>query len=194
MDKIVVEKTEQKPIVYTYKDGQNIETMPYIDLATKLELIQIYTNTLFGVDDIETNYVTAEATLALALVDKMTNLKVNEEGAEDNLDIEFILESGIYKEICGRIVNFDELRRDIHAVVAMKNQERSIESSVGFVLDALFNKVISYAESLPDISQEALSANVLKLGEEVGKVEALFSGASKKPAQKRGRKPKVKDE
>ena len=151
MEKIKITLNSQTVEKFEFQ-GQNIEVLPYVSLEDKIILYTNYIDSLFQ-DKKEgdfdcINYIEAEYSLILGIVDKNTNVDINSVKVDD------ILNSGLWGKILYHIRNYFEIRNDVDELVHRMDERKS----VGNVLDNLANKVNLFLDNISkmDMSAEGL--------------------------------------
>jgi hypothetical protein len=78
LEKIVLPVKDKRFTEMEYK-GSTIWIDPYITLKNQTELIRNYISSYFQDDDIVKNYIEAEGSMVLQILDKQTNILVVED-------------------------------------------------------------------------------------------------------------------
>jgi hypothetical protein len=164
MDKLdfVVKNAENK--VFKFQEF-DIEILPYIPQDVKLELTQNYIKLLSMSDDAVKNYYSAEWGLIWSILDKCTNINHADENFES------IMSSGLWDEIKAKIVNYNELRNDIRAILA----QRSVEGAFNKIADKVMQLIDNISKM--DMSKEGIEKLVEQLNSTVGNFQEKFPTA-----------------
>ena len=167
--------------------GYKIEVMPYIPLSEQVRIINEYVMAYFHPDkkfiiEDECDSYTAEYALKLALLDICTNIKL--EG-----DFENVLYLNIYEQVEMSITNYYEFRNALDSIVANIKEQRLKNSSVGLVIDSIYQKINVLISELGENIKNFKPEDLEKL-KEVGNslvekinesplVQAVFEDAAK---------------
>ena len=186
MDKIKIELNEI-PLVAKIYNGMTLNISPYISIENKLQIIEIYLDALFAGNNISQNYVTAEYSLMLAVVDLCTNIET-----DDTDIIQKLIFTGAWDEIKSSIKNYGEFRQELKDVVEMKYNEMSISSNI----NALILKVSGLVDNISklDLSENGikqLTESYQELTKNVGNLQNTFGEGDN--VKKKGRGKSNKD-
>ena len=181
MDKVHLELKEI-PFEDKRHNGVGFKVIPYISLENKLQLIETYLDSLFAEGDAHKRFITAEYALMLSVTELCTNIAVDDEDIINKL-----VYTGVWDGIRENIVNYDEFREELDAVVGMKYDEMSISSG----LNALIAKVSKFIENisqmdLSDNGIKALTDSFQSLEKGVGELKTTF-GDNGNAQPKKGR-------
>jgi hypothetical protein len=171
MDKLdfVIKSAENK--VFKFQ-GFDIEILSYIPQDVKLELTQNYIKFLSMSDDAVKNYYSAEWGLIWSILDKCTNINHADENFEN------IMSSGLWDEIKAKIVNYNELRNDIRAILS----QRSVEGAFNKIADKVMLLIDNVSKM--DMSKEGIEKLVEQLNSTVGDFQEKFPTAVAKVADR----------
>ena len=156
---------------------EGLVVLPYISDANQRVLIGIYVNDLFSKDNdnVNYNYIGAENSLLLALLELCTNLNL----IDDDGKPLFTLNDVFYNikqvnEIFSRIRNYEHFMDRLYATVKFIKEERRLEKSLGSAIDGLYSKLLGLIEAFEDLDPEKVSAMVA----EINKSEILKESIS----------------
>jgi hypothetical protein len=186
MEKTIKLELSEIPFEKYRHNGIEYLVSPYISLENKLQIIQSYVDALFAEGDAVRNLVTAEYALMLSVTDLCTNIDI---GIEDIVNK--LVFTGFWDEIRSHILNYEEFRDELDAVVGMKYDEMSISSS----LNALIAKASAFLDNLSklDLSENGIKALVEAYGDLEKNVNGLkntFGETNAAEKRKRGRPKK----
>jgi len=184
MDKIRIELNEL-PLIAKIYNGMTLNISPYISIENKLQIIETYLDALFAGNNVSQNYIAAEYSLMLSVVDLCTNIEIS-----DTDIIQKLIFTGLWDEIRLSIKNYNEFRRELDDVVKMKYNEMSILSN----LNTLILKISGVVDNISkiDLSENGikqLAESYQELTKNVGNLQNTFGEGDH--VEKRGRgKPK----
>jgi hypothetical protein len=159
--KLVLGSAEYKDVIFKKLE---FKVMPFISLATKTEMLNDYIGTLFKEGDPKDNYIQAEYTLILEVVDKLSNIEVID--LENKvLSVDDIISSGLWDFLQSKIEGYDQFRWELDAIIELKHKQNAIENSVGKIVSNLSNKLMVFLDKLNDIdlSDEGINKLVTEL-------------------------------
>jgi hypothetical protein len=161
MDKkdFVINIVENKVIKFQDFD---IEIAPYIPQDVKLILAENYINCLSLSDNPTVGYYVAEGNLISGILQYCSNVN-----CDDN-NLEVILSSGLWDEIKKLIINYNELRNDIRAILSQRN----IEGSFNKIADKIMTLIDNISNM--DMSKEGIEKLVGQLNSTVGDFQEKF--------------------
>jgi len=177
---LVLDKKFHEIVVF---GGNILDVIPYIELQTKIELIKNFVDIMNRQDDEINKYLTAKYGLMLDLIAHQTNMNID--GFTEK-DADLIITSGLWDAIKVKIVNYNEIEKDIFNVIALYEQKKSIESS----FSVLVQKGITLIDNVSklDLSEKGITELVSRLQVESEKVKNFF------PVVKTDEKVEVKTE
>jgi hypothetical protein len=140
----------------------DIEILSYIPQNVKLELAKNYVETISITEDVVNNYYAAEWKLICGILEACSNVDYSGENFEN------IMSSGLWDEIKIKIINYNELRNEIRAIL----NQRSVEGS----FNKIANKVIELIDNVSkmDMSKEGIEKLVGGLQSVVGDFQEKF--------------------
>ena len=150
---------------------QKIIVTPYIGLSDRIVLATSYIDALFSTDNMVENYLVAEDALAIAVIDICTNVEIS---SSDDVDINYLIGSGLWEKVKSHIKNYSVLRRDIDRIVALVQAQNSTAG----VLKEFLNKVTEVLEDV-DISKEGIDNLVSQFQEQTAKLSETLGGEEK---------------
>lgn len=150
---------EEKPPLVAKVGSLEFKIKPYLSMEDKLSLIRGYLDALYPAEnpDIVRDYITAEYSLILGIVDLMTDLQLPEVDPVGK-----IVESGIWEEIKSHVDLGDFYYGDLRKAVELYQKSQSLDQSIKGLLDK--------------ISQVDLSENGIK--ELAGQFNQLQAGVN----------------
>lgn len=187
MEKIKLKLDNNEPTVKFSFNDSIVEVKKFLNIETKIIILQNYINTLFqdGVDDGEyaINFVEAEYSIILAVVDKCTNIDISE------IKPDSIINSGLWDKIINNIDGYFDFMDEVDKLVEIYEAKRSI----GFVLDDLSKKLNGFLDNLSkmDMSKEGLDKLTKVLTESKEQISAINDAVEnpvKIPLKRRTRK------
>lgn len=186
MEKNTITITKPKNVKFDFQD-QQIIVQPFIPLVEFTGLINTYIENLFQSDDYVSNHQSAEWGLILKLTNDLTNLRIIE--ADTNVNLEDLMDTGLWQEIENRITNHWELRRSIDDAISNVLEQKRLEKSLGATLEGLSAKAFAFLDKLSqlDISEANLSKLVGEFKTEATKFAEKYgepSPTSKKRTKK----------
>jgi hypothetical protein len=184
MEKNTITITKPKNVKFDFQD-QQIVLQPYISLVEMTGLINTYIETLFQNDEYVSNHQSAEWGLILKLTNDLTNLRIIE--ADTNVNLEDLMDAGLWQEIENRIINHWELRRSIDDAVANILEQKRLDKSLGSVVEGISNKLFLFLEKISamDISQEGLTKLVSEFKTEATNFAEKYGGPEPKKRTKK---------
>jgi hypothetical protein len=183
------EKVEIKILSKDYikieHNKQDIFVYPYIELGMKSTLLNNYVTSYFGIGDFVDQYIQAEYGLMLSIIDNFTNVKMDDETGV-SIDIDGLVNSGLWDDIKSKIVNYGELRNDIDVVVKRISDQYALERSIGTVVDGIAQKAYSFLEKISnmDLSEEGIKKLVGELQGQVSEFNDTFVSPKPKTSRK----------
>jgi hypothetical protein len=163
MDKIILEVPELSQAEINF-GSQKIYVDVYLSIEKKVILLSNYMTSLYQERNFVSNYIEAEYSLILGILDFCTNIDINMSGS-NAFDLNMILATGVFKDIKDKIINYSELRNDISRLIELNNGKKSI----GYKFDTVADKLISFLDSLSkiDLTEAGMKKLIDNLGKEV---------------------------
>lgn len=131
----------------SFKFGEKIVTVKtYLGLALQKELIENYIEIYFAPNsENRFDYLGAEATLILDVMDKCTNIAFVDDEDKTLFSMDDIISNPeLFAQIKTRIKNYDEFYRSLHRVISDIREKKSLEKSVGGVIDRLYETISTF--------------------------------------------------
>ena len=184
MEKIKITLEINKKLTKLY-EGMTYQVMPYILLEDKLQIVESYLESLFANTDATKNYLTAEYSLMLSVIDFCTNIDIDDEDI-----IKKLVATGLWDDIRKSIVNYNEFRGELDKIVKMKQFENSVSSN----LNALILRIYDFIENISELDfsengMKQLSEGFEKLSKNVDGLKNTFGeGAPEKKSRGRPKK------
>lgn len=185
MEKKVKLNKKQIDLVTFLHNGQTITVDPVISSQTRLKALSLYRQYFFEAESIEEALVLAENALVLVILDDQTDIIVPEV-EEELLDIDNIVASGLFDEICSNLKNFHELLVNIDKMVKYVREDIAVSKSIGSVLDEVASKLIDFANKLPDngMMTPDFQKGVGEFAEQVSKLETILKPKPQRKSKK----------
>ena len=183
------------PLVEIKFQDKYVNIDKYISQEIQYDLAKNYVSILFGENEMVSNYYSAEWYLVLNIVDKCTSLVALEEKGKQNIELDTIISSGLWKAITDQIENYNEFRIFLKDICFAMREEKALEKSISQSFDKVANKVIELIDKVEniDMSKEGLSELVSGLNTQIDKFKTDFpTSESIIPKQKRQYKKKEK--
>lgn len=174
-----------------YFGGEKIIIIPFFTITDKVVLINEYVESLYGEDtsDLATRYLVAEYILALHIIDKQTNINI------DDLNADNVFNSGLWEQVILRIHNYEDFRKNLNRVLELYQSQENLNKSIGSVLDKVSIKVMEVLDKISnsDLNVEGLQKVSTELVEKLEELNKTVPGitATKNVAK---RKKKVETE
>ena len=164
MDKIKIDLSLPETRSFT-EGAKEILVKPYLTSSEQIVLINSYmmayffpvsTNTNKGLS--EYDYIGAEYSLKLNIIDICTNIQVFDDNGNVMDDMSRILYNGIWNSVRGCIKNYDEFRTSLYAVKDDIKFQLQLSKSIGYIVENMSNKILAIFERLSsmDLSPENL--------------------------------------
>ncbi|MDD4877197.1 MAG: hypothetical protein PHQ86_08755 [Dehalococcoidales bacterium] len=186
MDKIKIELNEL-PLIAKIYNGMTLNIYPYISIENKLQIIETYLDALFAENNVSQNYVTAEYSLMLSIVDLCTNIEIGDADI-----IQKLIFTGLWDEIRSSIKNYSEFRQELNDVVKMKYNEMSILSNLNILISKISGVVDNISKlDLSENGIKQLTESYQELTKNVGNLQNTFGEGDY--VEKRGRGRPKKD-
>jgi hypothetical protein len=148
-EKKAIQILPKKSIEFTF-EKQDILIYPYISLANETKVISDYCGSLFKDGEFLGNYIEAEYSLVLSILDLNTNIQITDEN-NIIIDLDDLLASGIWEQVNRRIENYDRVRSHLDNVVRNLIREKDLEKSIGSTIDNLSNKIFVLLDKIADL-------------------------------------------
>jgi hypothetical protein len=149
MEKVNIELKEL-PIISKIHNGITINIYPYISIENKLEIIKTYLDALFSDGSVTANYIMAEYSLILSVVNLCTNINI------DHHDIiTKIVFTGLWDEIKSDIKNYNDFRKELDEIIKIKRNDMSLSSNLNIL-------ILKISDFIDNISKLDLSENGIK--------------------------------
>jgi len=126
------------------------QTLP---IKIQSDLVSLYISEYFGNEAIYINHIKAEEVLRLAIIDKCTNINI------DDMTVDGIIMSGVWGIIQKELPFYHELREMIECVVDHIQEEIAIQRSINGTLERI---ELAITEFLSNISELDLSVDGIK--------------------------------
>jgi len=128
--------------------GQEVEIITIMSLEIQMELIRDYIESYFAVNDGKSfgryNFFEADLLLKMGLIDKLTNIKVDAK----KFDINLMEAHGIMELLEDSILNFSYFMERLEETVAIIEQEKESEKTLGAVIENVVSKLLKFADGL----------------------------------------------
>lgn len=143
------------------------QTLP---IKVETDLVSLYISEYFGSEAIYINHIKAEEVLKLAIIDKCTNINI------DDITVNDIIMSGLWEVIQTELPFYYELRNIIECVVDRIEKEIATQRSINGTLERI---ELAIREFLGNISELDLSVDGIKeilsaLGKEQEEIDRII--------------------
>lgn len=189
MDKLDFVISNKANIVFEFQKF-DVEILPYIPQAVKMEIVKNYLNFIVGDGNIVDNYYSAEFSVVLDIVNRCTNIDAQK------IDFETIMSSGLWDVIVSKLENYSELRQDIQSVVKQHFEQQTIENGLNKLFEKLGDKLLGLLDKISklDLSKEGVAELVGSLNQQMEKFDKDFPSSGIKAPAKPKRKVVKKEE
>jgi hypothetical protein len=173
MNKNKITITDNKSVNFLF-NKESIEVTP-ISLAKQVSIIKQYIVYYFFDGIFVDNYFNAEWTLILSVVDACTNVPIIEES--DNVDLDYLITSGLWEQIKAKISNYDEFRTNLNTVVKQISEQKALNKSLGVVFDKLVDQLFLFFDKIGklDLSEEGIKNLLGELKNETSNFNEKFN-------------------
>jgi hypothetical protein len=186
MDKKNILFSPKKLVRIDYDDTNSFFVDHYINPVNQAILVKDYIELYFADDNYLDNYLKAEWNLIFGIVDKQTDIPVNESDPElNNQSLEILITSGTWDRIKDVLFNYTDLRNDIDNVVNRIKEEKALDKSVGNILDTFSGKITEFLNKISemDLSESGLKNLVAELQKVANQYDEKFN-MTPKPKKK----------
>ena len=195
MEKKSIEiKKTAKPIVVEFQ-GQEITVLPYLTLETKKTLMMYYLSTMNDYNPIEDNFLVAENSLILGIIDHQTDIEIDNifhrvENENVKVSIDEIISSGLWDLVKANLVNLAEFKIEIDKVVKLAREDIAIQKSVGMTFDKLSNGIMNFLSKISevDLSKEGVSKILEALDQQKDEYNKIVDPSKVKESKPRKKK------
>lgn len=160
MNKVKYDFSSQNEEVVSLKhQGITVNVSTSLSLSEKGFLTDLYLSNYMNPDvslsgDFSRfDYIGAETTLVLAIVDMKTSIDVKDE----NFDADGFMQTGLWERICQSIDNYEQFRKELERVVQDAKDEIVLRNSIGSILNTVSGKLFSL---LDEISKNVSNDNI----------------------------------
>lgn len=171
MDKIKLQLKKEGPSEIFYK-GQTILVRPYVSMLEKHVLYESYISSYFKDGDIYKNHIDGEYIIILTILDLLTNIEI------EDLDIDEVVSSELWKEICSKIKNYEDIRKDLESITRVVLTINAAEKSRGILFDQLIQEVMKFIGGI-DLSEDSLNNIMSKLKDSLSQLNEKFIDKNK---------------
>lgn len=169
MDKInlQLDSLGWKKVIYNEQFFLVSQTLP---IKVETDLVSLYISEYFGNEAIYINHIKAEEVLKLAIIDKCTNINI------DDITVNDIIMSGLWDVIQKELPFYYELRNIVECVVDRIEKEIATQRSINGTLERI---ELAIKEFLNNISEIDLSVDGIKeilsaLGKEQEEIDKII--------------------
>jgi hypothetical protein len=161
-------------------EKQDISIYPYISLGNETKIISDYCGSLFKEGGFLGNYIEAEYSLYLSVLDLCTDIKLADEN-NVMIDLDDIVSSGLWKIVVENISNYLDVRDHLDEVVVNIISENDLKKSIGGIIDKLSVKVFELLDKVSniDFSENGIKELVSQLKEQTTAFTEKFGDISK---------------
>lgn len=146
----------EEPILKAEWQGQTILIKKYISESDQVFLYQTFVDIYFEKTDPVTKYLVANYSMVLVIIKLCTNIET------EDIDLDKIISSGLWALIRKNIVNYNYVMKEIDRLAEMIVKEKQIESTLGYTITSVVDKVIEAIEN-SNITDENIKESVGKL-------------------------------
>ena len=180
MDKKKISLESPKSVIFTYGE-QTIKVKPFLSMEEQVEFTKYYIEQYFQMSSLlgtEKDYLMAEFTLMLNVVDKCTDIMVFENEQPAMKMDDFISNSDFWSKLKANIINFNDFYERLCRIVSDIKEENATKASLGYILDGLADRIENAISSL--MTFEPTEENMGKIKELVAQVNAspILKGVS----------------
>ena len=200
-EKINISFPKRKTVTVSFNDSF-VKIDPFISVNDRMDTIKTYIDALNKADDIVTGYVFAEYSLILSVLDKCTNINIEE------LLVDDAIESGLWNLVKQELKNYNSLLSDKETVLHMINNQQSSLVEITELMNEFMEEISVTSKFLKDgfskVSDKIMevlnhvdSANLddlreafLSFGEGLSKLEDKIPGILTSGEKEKEQKPK----
>ena len=154
-------------IVHIKHNEQDISINPWISLVNKTILYRNYIESYYKVGDIVGNYIDAEYSLILGIVDLCTNISL------DDVNVDALISSGLWEEIKSQIKNYSKVVADLYNILKFIADKNVMEKSMSVTFDKLVESILQFIYNV-DLSSEGIQNLVGELKKQATEFEVKF--------------------
>lgn len=170
MDKInlQLDSLAWKQVFYNEQSFFVSQALP---IKIETDLVSLYISEYFGSEAIYINYIKAEEVLKLAIIDKCTNINI------DNIMVNDIVMSGLWDTIQTEIPFYYKLRRTIERVVDRIEKEIATQRSINGTLERIELMIKEFLSNISelDLSVEGIKEILSALGKEQEDIDKIIN-------------------
>lgn len=160
---------------------QVIKVKPFLSMEEQVELTRYYIEQYFQPSPqvgTEKDYLAAEFTLMLNVIDKCTDIMLFENDLPVMVAEDFLSNEDLWIEIKQKITNFWDFYTRLGRIISDIKEENQMKASLGYVLDGLADRVEDAISSL--MTFEPTEENMGKIKELVAQVNSspILKGVS----------------
>lgn len=167
MEKIVMtfETPKNKEVLI---NGTKVEVKPYLSISEQIEIADDYVSAYFYSDEehkyissTEWNSFGAEYILKIAILDKLTNIDV------DQFDLDGFNFTDIFDNIISHVFNYCSFRESLYEIVESIKEQKRLEKSLGKTIDSLAMKAEEFFINMKNVDVDSLSRESIALLNEI---------------------------
>lgn len=167
MEKIVMtfETPKNKEVLI---NGTKVEVKPYLSISEQIEIADDYVSAYFYSDEehkyissTEWNSFGAEYILKIAILDKLTNIDV------DQFDLDGFNFTDIFDNIISHVFNYYSFRESLYEIVESIKEQKRLEKSLGKTIDSLAMKAEEFFINMKNVDVDSLSRESIALLNEI---------------------------
>ena len=185
MEKINITIKRKKYVTFTFLET-DILVDPYIDVNTKTMLVTTYVDAIVSAPNEIAGYLEAEYGLKLGIIELLTNVNIKD------ITLDEIVCSGLWDEVCSKVINYMELRDDIDRILEQVKYSQSLVSTINKLVKQI-SELLENVKNL-DMSQEGITSLLGRFNTELEKLNHIgeLPVPVITPAEKRISKAKTK--
>lgn len=150
LDKKVKFKDNPIEIIEINYDSYSDETIllkTFIDQDDKIELYQSYMDRFFSEDELPVSrFLSCKYSFMLGILGLCTNIDIGS-NEKDIPNLDQIEACGLWNIITHKIKNYGDVKKDLYALTKMISEERLAKSSVGKVIDNVYQQISDFVDN-----------------------------------------------
>lgn len=177
-----------------YFNGMEIQVIKNIPLQNKIAMVQWYLDAVLQEDIEPSKIMEVEMAIVLAIVDVCTNVLVNSDSYL--IDVDNIINSGLWKLIREKIENYEEFREELKNILKISQENYYYKKSISNTFDRISKKIEELIDNVSkmDFSEESISNLIKAFQETTSKFEEKYAvNPIDAPLEKQEKKPRRKN-
>jgi hypothetical protein len=169
MDKLSI-KLSKEPYVSFVWGESGVVVKPYMNMSDKMLILKAYFDPANVSEDKIGEYISCEYGTMLAVLDTLTNFNIQD------IDIDNIVDSGLWDKVKSNIKNIGELYSDIEKIKKNLQEEKSLEGKLNSIVDKA-SVLLAKASNL-DLSEQGIQQLLGKFDEVKKDISAYYPNVS----------------